>query len=93
MRTCNPGAFSRITSSGKWCDYKQCSAGTSNVFTQTGCSGAVTAGAAFTFTVSGDVLTASKSFYNGLVGSLEQSDPTDLIKWANGADWYRNHTA
>ena len=43
--------------------------------------------------MSGDVLTASKSFYNGLVGSLEQSDPTDLIKWANGADWYRNHTA
>lgn len=78
---------------GKWCDYKSCPEGTANVFTQTGCSGTVTDGARFTFTVAGNVLTASKGFYNGLAGTLELTAPTDLLKWGNGANWYRNHTA
>jgi len=81
---------------GRWCDYKSCPVGTSQEFSQTGCAGTVTIGGkvSFTYTVTGNVLTASKGFYNGLAGTLDlTSVGPDLLQWANGADWYRNHTS
>jgi hypothetical protein len=81
---------------GRWCDYKSCPVGTSQEFLQAGCAGTVTIGGkvSFTYTFTGNVLTASKGFYNGLAGTLDlTSVGPDLLQWANGADWYRNHTS
>ena len=46
-----------------------------------------------TGTVSGDTLAIPcPGFYGGkLKGTLEPATPYDLLKWSNGAAWYRAH--
>lgn len=80
--------------SGDWTDIGHWS--TPVVFTQTGCVGKIVGDEnteSYTYTVKGNTLTGSKSFHNGLTGTLKKGAKLDTIDWANSAHWERKHQA